>query len=58
MLASLGHAAGYRRLADEHYDELVRALLDDCHEVVWSGPQPQKLTPRPSEDPADQILWA
>ncbi|HEX4461595.1 MAG TPA: hypothetical protein VIA18_26630 [Polyangia bacterium] len=55
MMASLGHAAGYRRLADEHYDELVRALIDDRHEVVWSGAQPQKLTPRP---PADPILWA
>jgi hypothetical protein len=55
MMASLGHAAGYRRLGDEHYDELVRALIDDRHEVVWSGAQPQKLTPR---TPADSILWA
>lgn len=55
MLASLGHAAGYRRLGDEHYDELVRALVDDRYEVVWSGAQPQRLTPRGLPEP---ILWA
>ena len=53
MMASLGYAAGvhYRRLADEHYGELVRAILDDRHELVWSGARPAALVEPPPNAP-------
>lgn len=40
MMASFGYAAGGKAFGDEHFGELVRALLDDRHEVVWSGAWP------------------
>jgi hypothetical protein len=57
MMASLGYAAGYQPLGDEHYGELVRAILGDKHQVVWSGPRPDCVQ-EPALEVGDRLYWA
>jgi hypothetical protein len=56
MMASLGYAAGGIALGDEHFGELVRALIDDQHEVVWSGAWPS-CVPAPAPALHDLGDW-
>ncbi len=58
MMASLGYAAGGKALADEHFGELVRAIIDDQHEVIWSGAWPScSRVQLPMPDGQDLSYW-
>ena len=58
MMASLGYAAGGRAIGDEHFGELVRAIVDGQHKVVWSGARPScGRAPEPAPELHDLGYW-